>query len=91
MISVLNAFYTVSSIKQSLFRKLVECGLKQAYQNDEDLKMMFKKCIALALMPKNKVCEVFMDLIIQKSDFIIERNPRFQELIEYITVIWIEE
>ena len=40
---------------------------------------------------KNKVCEVFIDLIIQKSDSIIERNPRFQEFIEYITVTLIED
>ena len=47
---------------QSLYRKVVEIGLKVQYQEDENLKKYVKKIISLALVPTDKVQDVFVEL-----------------------------
>ena len=76
---------------QCLFRKLVEIGLKSIYSQDTELKKTFKNCVALALMPKNKVCDIFLDMIVEKSQSLMEKYPSFQDFIEYMTNTWIDD
>jgi hypothetical protein len=57
-------------IGQSLFRKIAEIGLKKQYQEDEYLKKFVKKIISLALVPIDKVQDVFVELCeFEKPDY----------------------
>ncbi len=47
---------------QNFFRKVVEIGLKTHYNEDESLRKFVKKVICLALLPKDKVQDAFIEL-----------------------------
>ena len=44
-------------------------------------------------MPKNKVVDVFLDMIVnyEKSVALVDKYPRFRDYTEYITTTWIDE
>ena len=49
-----------------MFRKLVELGLKVHQNKVEELKNMFGNCVAVAIIPVDKMYEVFENLIIKE-------------------------
>ncbi len=52
---------------------IVEYGIKKQYSEDEELKDMFKICLALALLPLEKVSDAFVKLILEKSEALIDK------------------
>ena len=88
--SAINAF-KYSFPLSSIVGQLVALGLKVQYGSDPELKKMFKKCIALALMPTHKVVDVFVNYILDYSYDLIEKYPQFNAFLDYITEVWIDE
>jgi len=74
---------------QCLHRKLVELGFKTQYSSDEELKIMFKKCVALAIMPSDKIDLVFEEIIIGRSRSLLIKYPHFQKFLLYFIETWI--
>ena len=52
------------------------------------LKLLFKRCVALALLPKNKVEDVFVDMVLEDAP--VEKYPLLQEFLEYMTTTWVD-
>ena len=71
---------------QSLFRKVVEIGLKVQYQEDENLKKYVKKIISLALVPRDKVQDIFVELCeIEKPEF-----DSIDKFLDYVTETYVD-
>ena len=71
---------------QSLFRKIVEIGLKKQYQEDDDLKKFVKKIISLALVPKDHVQDVFVEL----CEFEKPQYDQIDTFLDYVTVTYVD-
>ena len=54
---------------QNFYKKIVNLGLKEQYQNDESLRIWVRMIIALAFLPVDKVVDVFVDLCCEKPDY----------------------
>ena len=37
------------------------------------------------------MCDIFLDMIVEKSQSLMEKFPAFQEFIEYMTNTWIDD
>ena len=72
-----------------MFKKIVELGLKTEYSSDEELRIMFKKCVALAIMPSDKIDFVFEEIIIGRSRPLLIKYPHFQKFLLYLIETWI--
>ena len=69
-----------------MFRKIAEIGLKKQYQEDENLKKFVKKIISLALVPIDKVQDVFVEL----CEF---EKPEYEQIdlfLDYMTETYID-
>ncbi len=71
---------------QSLYRHIDDCGLKQQYISDKNLKSWVKKVIALALVPLNQVKDVYCELLVEKPDY-----PQLDEWSDYVLETYIEK
>jgi hypothetical protein len=63
-------------------------NLKAEYSSDTCLKRFFKQCEALALMPINKVDDVFI-MIMDEAP--IDKYPSIRDFLDYLTTNWIEQ
>ena len=76
---------------QCLYRTLCDLGLKVQYSKDEELKKTFQYCVALALISPCKVCEIFVDIIMDRAVSLLEKYPKLEKFFEYMTTNWIDE
>ena len=71
---------------QSLYWKVVEIGLKVQYQEDENLKKYVKKFISLALVPMDKVQDVFVELCeSERPDY-----DSIDQFLDYMTEAYVD-
>jgi hypothetical protein len=70
---------------QSFYRKLCSEGLKEQYTNDVNLRNWFKKIISLALIPIEKVEDVFEQLCIEKPDY----DEKIDNFLDYVLLNYI--
>jgi hypothetical protein len=71
---------------QSFYRKLCTEGqFKEQYKNDADLKIWIKKVISLALIPVEKVEDVFEQLCIDKPDY----SDKIDNFLDYVLLNYI--
>ena len=75
-----NANYLRFHYGQCLWKKYINCGMKTNYGSDETLKLLFKRCVALALLPINKVEVVFVDMVLEDTP--VEKYPLLQEFLQ---------
>ena len=54
---------------QSLFKHIVSCGFKEIYCKNESIKIRFKKAFASALMPMNKVDDLWQNILLTQHEF----------------------
>ena len=74
---------------QCMYRKLCEFGFKKEYTEDEELKEMFKKGVALAIMPIDKIDLVFEEMIICRSRNLLTKYPNFEKYLAYVIDTWV--
>ena len=76
---------------QYLHKKLVELGSKTQYSEDKELKVIFKKCVALAIMPSDKIDYIFEEMIIGRSRPLLIKYPHFKDFLLYIINTWVSD
>jgi len=81
--------YVSRRIHFKVFRKIVDVGLKVAYGQDEDLKAWFKGCVALALLPPEKVGLVYAELVMDEAPIV--QYPELVKFLDYMTDTWMDE
>jgi hypothetical protein len=70
---------------QSFYRKLCIEGLKEQYKNDANLRKWVKQVICLALIPVEKVEDVFEQLCMEKPDY----NEKIDNFLDYVLLNYI--
>ena len=73
---------------QCLWRKWTELGLKIDYGN-ASFKKIFKKCVALALLPPGRVTEAFVDFILEEASNL--DDAKLTQFLEYMTTTWVDD
>ena len=66
-----------------------DVGLKVAYGQDEDLKALFKGCVALALLLPENVGLVFAELVMDEAPIV--QYPELVKFLDYMTDTWMDE
>ena len=59
------------------------------YKEDEELKRWFKGCVALALLPPEKVADVFVEIVMEEAP--VEKYPEIVRFLDYMTMTWIDD
>ena len=62
---------------------------KAAYTEDEDLRIWFKGCVALALLPPEKVGDAFAEIVMDNAP--LEQYPQLEKFLDYMTNTWIDD
>ena len=71
---------------QILYWKVVEIGLKVQYQEDDNLKKYLKKIISLALVLRDKVRDIFVELYeLERLDY-----DSIDQSLDYMTEIYVD-
>ena len=82
-------FQIIISSHKYMFRKLYGIGFKKQYGEDTKLKKNFNKCVALAIMPFEKIDLVFEELIIRQSRNLLIKYSNFQKFLLYVIDTWV--
>ena len=79
----------IVSSQKCMFRKLCEIGFKKQYGEDTELKKIINKCVALALVPFERIDLVFEELIIRQSRNLLIKYPNFQKFLLNVIDTWV--
>ena len=69
---------------QAWFKNLVKQGLKEAYDQDENLRKWFKKLFTMALISPDDVDEFWEKVIVSEYDVLKSSYPSLEKFVEYI-------
>ena len=76
---------------QSIYRKIQELGLSQAYKNNPVVKMIFRKFMSVAFVPLDQVLNCLQDLVQDaRTPFLVRQYPAIADFLFYFRRIWID-
>ena len=75
----------ISTFLNPIYRQITYLGPQQSYSNDNSIRMLCRKLMALALMPHDQVLNAFND--VKASDE--ETENRIQNLLSYFEQSWL--
>ena len=74
MLNFLVVGFTTDSV---CIKSQLNQDLKTQYCEDEGLKVMFKKCVELALMPSEKIGYIFEEMTVRSLRYLLIKYPNF--------------
>jgi hypothetical protein len=78
---------------QCSWRKFCELGLKVEYKNKE-LKIWFRKLVALPLEPPETIDDLFLDLLDNRDQMYKNDDPiylKVENMLDYMTLTWVDD
>lgn len=81
----------VFHFRQSIFRKVVNLGLKRAYVRDNDVTRVIQKCMSLCFLPMPLVRVNYMQMVgSARVNALINNYPSLRDFLEYIRLTYFD-